>query len=158
MNTSSSRYVMYILINQNLQISKGEIATQVAKISANIIDEIVSNAFTISNNTGYKLSDLSSDITCYLANIKDIERRNILSNYVHYTRWKKDNSEIIVLKASEEMLLSLIHLETNCMKLLADPISTLNAGKTKIPAYSLTAVGFFPRNNLKEKMAKFKLL
>ena len=154
----SSKYVMYILINNNLKLSKIEIATQIGKITGIIIDEILTSSFTIPNKLGFTLNELCIASICVnITNISN-DQKNILSDYCHYMRWKQSNGEIIILKTEEEELKRLIHTEPKCRSLVSGPISTRNVRKTLILPYSLIGVGFFPRNDLYDKMTKYKLL
>jgi peptidyl-tRNA hydrolase len=54
------------------------------------------------------------------------------------------------LKASEEQLKSLLNEP--------ESVHIIDAGKTQIAKDSLTVIGFYPCNNLKEKFKYFKLL
>lgn len=124
---SKDQIVMYIIINNDLNMAKGKIASQTAHISGIIADEILRSA--LSNPTKEQLDD-----------------------YKLYDKWMKDDMyKKIVLKASEKQLLEFIKTEKKCRYVI-------DAGLTQIAPNSLTVVGFFPRNDLKDKFKNFKLL
>jgi PTH2 family peptidyl-tRNA hydrolase len=121
-------YVMYILINTDLKMEKGKIASQVGHVVGHITEEIMKGIIG-----GAPSSDKMED-------------------YQHYTRWSKHGHyKKIVLKATEAELKEFIATETKCRYVI-------DAGKTQIAPNSLTVVGFFPRPDMAEKMKKFKLL
>lgn len=75
-----------------------------------------------------------------------------MEDYQHYENWiKKDMYTKVVLKATEAQLRQEIATEKKCRYII-------DAGRTQIAPNSLTVVGFFPRNDLEEKMKQYKLL
>lgn len=75
-----------------------------------------------------------------------------LEDYQNYENWiRKDMYTKVVLKATEPEMRYALATEKKCRFII-------DAGRTQIAPNSLTVVGFFPRNDLEEKMKKFKLL
>lgn len=122
----SKRYVMYILVNNDLKMDKGKIAAQVGHVIEKITEEIFTNRF---------LTALTLEAQ---------------QDYQHRENWKLYGRTKIVLKASQNELIELIDTE-KCRYIL-------DAGRTQVAPNSLTVVGFYPRNDLSEKMSKYKLL
>jgi peptidyl-tRNA hydrolase len=105
-------------------------------------------------------ADVNKDADLDTDTDPDTETENILTDsdidafcdYIYYMRWCKYDGHVkIVLKASEADINGLIATETK-YKYIRD------AGRTQIAPNSLTVLGFFPRDDLKEKMTKYKLL
>ena len=70
--------------------------------------------------------------------------------YLRYLQWKRTGHAKIILKATQEQIVSFIgHPET---------MYILDEGKTQIAPDSLTVLGFYPSATLKEQFKNFKLL
>jgi len=120
-------YMMYILVNNDLKMGKGKIASQVGHAVGLIIEDIIRNALETPTPDG-------------------------LSDYQMFLKWKNNCSyKKIVLKASENDLLHFIDTEKKCRYVL-------DAGRTQIAPGSLTVVGFYPRNDMADKLKTFSLL
>ena len=75
-----------------------------------------------------------------------------MQDYQHYKNWiKKDMYTKVVLKATEAEMRNIIKTENKCRYII-------DAERTQIAPDSLTVVGFFPRNDLEEKMKGYNLL
>ncbi|AYV77461.1 MAG: putative peptidyl-tRNA hydrolase 2, mitochondrial-like [Dasosvirus sp.] len=118
-------FVMYIVVNNDLGMGKGKIASQVGHVVGLITEDIIRSA--------YECDDVSNNI-----------------DYMNYMKWKKGCAKI-VLKASEQEILKIIAGESKARCIM-------DAGRTQIAKNSLTVLGFFPRNDLREKMKSYKLL
>lgn len=70
--------------------------------------------------------------------------------YSRYVRWKGSGHAKIILKATEEQIKSFIGEP--------ETMYVIDAGRTQIAPNSLTALGFYPSANLKEKFSQYKLL
>ena len=70
--------------------------------------------------------------------------------YARYMVWKATGHAKVILKASQEQI----------EQLIGEPESMYirDAGRTQIAPNSLTVLGFYPSNTLKEKFKDFKLL
>ena len=70
--------------------------------------------------------------------------------YTRYMQWKATGHAKVILKASQEQI----------DQLIKEPESLYirDAGKTQIAPNSLTVLGFYPSNTLKEKFKDLKLL
>jgi PTH2 family peptidyl-tRNA hydrolase len=116
---------MYILVNNDVKMGKGKIAGQVGHVVGLITEEIVHNYY--------------------------VERTDsTIEAYNRYLSWKKKGHAKIILKATEEEMVSLIQ-EKECVYIK-------DAGKTQIAPNTLTVVGFYPNVELKEKFNHLKLL
>ena len=157
---------MFILVNTDLKMEKGKIASQVGHVVGIITEHIIRTAYEISIKKNFPLSKLSSEYTdnmnAYVDTNTDSdsdidivltdEDIDAFCDYIYYMRWCKYDGHIkIILKATEAEIKSMITTETK-YKYIRD------AGRTQIASNSLTVLGFFPRDDLKEKMAKYKLL
>lgn len=112
---------MYILFNNDLQISKGQIVTQCCHITQVITDELVSKC--------YELTPPPQEC-------------------LNYMKWKLSPTTI-VLKATQEQL--------NQLKCLEHARCFYDSGN-RIPDNSLTCVGFFPCDNMKDMVKDYRLL
>lgn len=122
-------YVMYILVNTDLKMGTGKIAGQVGHVVGLITEHIITSAKTKTN----------------CPNHEEIE------DYEYFVNWcNKSMYTKVILKATRAEL-DILKTEKKC-------IAVYDAGRTQIPANNLTVVGFFPRNGLREKFSKFKLL
>jgi PTH2 family peptidyl-tRNA hydrolase len=116
---------MYILVNNDVKMGKGKIAGQVGHVVGLITEEIVQNYY--------------------------VERTDsTIEAYNRYLSWKKKGHAKIILKATEEEIMSLIQ-KKECVYIK-------DAGKTQIAPNTLTVVGFYPNVELKEKFNHLKLL
>jgi PTH2 family peptidyl-tRNA hydrolase len=116
---------MYILVNNDVKMGKGKIAGQVGHVVGLITEEIVQNYY--------------------------VERTDsTIEAYNRYLSWKKKGHAKIILKATEEEMVSLIQ-KKECVYIK-------DAGKTQIAPNTLTVVGFYPNVELKEKFNHLKLL
>lgn len=70
--------------------------------------------------------------------------------YLRYVKWKSSGHAKIILKATEEQIKSFIGEP--------ETMYVIDAGRTQIAPNSLTALGFYPSANLKEKFSQYKLL
>jgi peptidyl-tRNA hydrolase len=122
-------------------------------------DQIVMYIF-INNELGMNKGKIASQAAHVTGIIVDEILRSSFNNptkesledYNFYDKWmKNDMYKKIVLRASKEQLLELIKTEKKCRYVI-------DAGLTQIPPNSLTVVGFFPRNDLREKFKTFQLL
>lgn len=119
--------VMYIIVNNDLKMEKGKIASQVGHVIQSIVEEIL--------ETNYKRTT--------------IENTN---DYILYQDWKTNgHCKKIVLKGTKDQLLKMIEENKKCRYVI-------DMGLTQIYPNSLTVIGFFPRNDLQNKLAHFKLL
>jgi peptidyl-tRNA hydrolase len=165
-NEQKPRNQMFILVNTDLKMEKGKIAAQVGHVVGIITEHIIRTAYEISIKKNFPLNKLASeysdDMNAYADTNTDSdtdtdetltdEDIDAFCDYIHYMRWCKYDGHVkIVLKATEAEINSLIASETK-YKYIRD------AGKTQIAPNSLTVLGFFPSDILKEKMANFKLL
>jgi peptidyl-tRNA hydrolase len=122
---------MYILVNSDLNMGKGKIAGQVGHVVGVIVEEIIRNSY-------------------------ELPTQESLIDYTYYQKWIKNNAFTkVVLKATETELRNFINTEKKC-RYIIDVCRT--HWETKEANDSLTGVGFFPRDDLEEKMSKFKLL
>lgn len=81
---------------------------------------------------------------------KSYESDTVSKEYLRYVKWKHTGHAKIILKATQEQITSFIgHSES---------MYILDAGRTQIAPDSLTVLGFYPSNNLKEQFKNFKLL
>jgi PTH2 family peptidyl-tRNA hydrolase len=121
---------MYFVVNADLKKMKnGKTAAQVAHVAGMITEEIMRNYF----EHGRPSEDAIID-------------------YDNYQEWKINNQFAkVVLRAPEAELLNLIGTEKKC-RFVRD------AGRTQIAENSLTVVGFFPRNDIGDKLKNYKLL
>ncbi len=78
------------------------------------------------------------------------EQFTISNEYLTFMKWNK-NCTKIVLKATTEQLLELLQLPNS--RGFYD-----NNNMTQVPSNSLTAIGFFPSNNMDNIISKYKLL
>jgi len=132
-------YVMYILVNNDLKMGKGKIASQVGHVVGLIVEDIMRNA----------LESKTDDV---LDSTRGIGKSSANEDYQMFLEWKKNyGHKKIVLKAKEEDLTNFIKTEQKCCYIL-------DAGKTQIAPKSLTVVGFYPRNDQAEKFKNFSLL
>ena len=122
---NADNIIMYILINNDLNMKKGKIASQVGHVVGIITEEIIRKSL-------------------------ECPTKKYVRDYLLYNTWIQNGHAKIVLKASEKELQELIKTE-DCRYII-------DAGRTQIAPNSLTVVGFFPRDDLKEKMREFKLL
>lgn len=117
-----NKHVMYILINNDLKMSSGKIASQVGHVVQLIIEEIVSDSY---------------------------EKFTITDIYNDYIKWKKDCVKI-VLKASDKQMQELIkHKKARYI---------IDNGLTQVEPNSLTAIAFFPCNDMHDFFKDYKLL
>jgi PTH2 family peptidyl-tRNA hydrolase len=83
-------YVMYILVNSDLSMSKGKIAGQVGHVVGVITAELFKNVYE--NST-----------------------KEYLDDFFHYENWVKDNMYTkVILKAKESELKKFIATESKC--------------------------------------------
>lgn len=119
----SEDYTMYILVNNDLNMGKGKIASQVGHVVEKITAKI-------------------------LQSFQDIKKpKQFMEDYINYT---KSGNKKIILKGTQEQLQQFI-TDT-------DSFHIIDAGKTEIPAGSLTVIGFLPSNKNKNRFSEFKLL
>lgn len=81
---------------------------------------------------------------------KSYESDVVSDEYLRYIKWKNTGHAKIILKATEEQITSFIGYP--------ESLYILDVGRTQIAPNSLTVLGFYPSNNLKEKFKNFKLL
>jgi peptidyl-tRNA hydrolase len=81
----STPLVMYIIVNNDIQMGKGKIASQ----------------------TGHVIQDIVEDIM-----IKKYESKKKLGICIDYDTWKNEGSKKIVLKATKEELIKLLALDS----------------------------------------------
>lgn len=102
----------------------------------------------IAGQVGHVVGIITEEI---IRNVYENPSVETLDDYQHYTNWiRKDMYTKVVLKASEADLRQEIATYEKCRYII-------DAGRTQIPANSLTVVGFFPRDD-EDKMKKYKLL
>lgn len=132
-NENDSDVVMYILVNNDLGMGKGKIAGQVGHVVGMIVEEIIMKY--IEKNSSQK---------------KSSQDKKLSDSYTRYLKWKKTGHTKIILKATEEQIKSFI----------GEPESAyvLDMGKTQIAPDSLTVIGFYPSDKLKNKFKNYKLL
>ena len=135
-------YVMYIFVNNDLQMSKGKIASQVGHVVQKIIEDIYENK-TINQTINKTINKTINQTINQTINKKKIDIFN------RYNNWK-NGSKKIILRAS---YLELLELQQE-----SEAVSIYDAGKTQINANSLTCIGFYPSCYNQEKFKKFKLL
>lgn len=120
---NSKEFVMYIFVNNDLNMGKGKIAAQVGHIVEIMIEELVK------------------------AELTSTKKKSFLEDY---NTWKRTGRKKIILKATEEEIKQLSHLDgAHCV---------VDAGLTQIPSGSMTVVGFLPSGTKKDMFGKFKLL
>lgn len=78
------------------------------------------------------------------------ESSSVNQIYINYQKWKKTGHGKIILKATQQQILDLID-EPNTVVIIDE-------GRTQISPGSMTVLGFYPSNNLKNKFKGFKLL
>ena len=80
------------------------------------------------------------------------EERDIIATeaYERYISWKKKGHAKIILKATEEQMKLFLN-DMEC-------VYVRDAGKTQIAPNTLTAIGFYPSTELKDKFKHLKLL
>lgn len=125
-------YVMYIFINSDLSMSKGQIAAQCCHITQLITEDLVKKS--------YEMYPAPSE--CF-----------------DYMKWK-NNPTTIILKANTEQLNSIKNL-TNHPNLsnisnLPNPVCFYDSGN-RISEPSLTAVGLYPSSNYHDMVKNYKL-
>ena len=82
---------------------------------------------------------------------KSYERsKGIPDCYQRYMIWKATGHTKVILKATQEQIIKLIEEP--------ESIYIRDAGKTQIAPDSLTVLGFYPSDTLKDKFKNFKLL
>lgn len=81
----STPLVMYIIVNNDIQMGKGKIASQVGHVIQDIVEDII---------------------------IKKYESKKTLGVCYDYTIWKNEGSKKIVLKATKEELMKLLTLDS----------------------------------------------
>jgi Uncharacterized conserved protein len=70
--------------------------------------------------------------------------------YKNYMEWKDKKSPKIIIKATTDQLKELMKLDNCC--------HIIDAGRTQIPANSLTVVAFYPGKFDTELLEKYKIL
>lgn len=94
MDSSHASYTMYILVNNDLKMGKGKIASQVGHVVGHIIEDILRNA--LENPTADGLTD-----------------------YKMFLQWKNNHgNKKIVLKSTENDLINFIKTEKKCRYVL----------------------------------------
>ncbi len=75
------QYYMYVLVNDDLKMGKGKIASQVGHVVGLITEEIIRKSY---------------------------ESSKVPESYMRYAKWKKTGHAKIILKASQEQITSFI--------------------------------------------------
>lgn len=127
----SNELRMYILVNKNLAMGKGKIASQTAHAVQRIVHQI-------------------------LTDIKKSPSVETAEDYTKYMEWTerggKTGGKTIVLNAPyEEMINFLDEKKYKC-------VCINDGGLTQVDPGSLTVIGFYPTNNPTFDVKKFKLL
>jgi peptidyl-tRNA hydrolase len=143
-------YVMYIFVNNDLQMSKGKIASQVGHVVQKIIEDIYENK-TINQTINKTINQTINKTINKTINqtINQTINKKKIDIFNRYNNWK-NGSKKIILRAS---YLELLELQQE-----SEAVSIYDAGKTQINANSLTCIGFYPSCYNQEKFKKFKLL
>lgn len=126
--SNRSNIKQYFVVNGDLHMGKGKIASQVAHACGVITEEI-----TRWLHCEWRLHPEQDDYT------------------EKYQEWRFHMTKI-VLVAPEKELRYLIGQYPNCCRYIVD------AGLTQIPENSLTVIGFFPGAPVKDVLKDFKLL
>jgi len=122
---------MYILVNKNLAMGKGKIASQTAHAVQLIVHRIITNM----------IRSPSVETT---------------SDYLKYIEWMElggnTGGKTIVLNVPyEEMINFLDEKKNKC-------VCIMDGGLTQVAPGSLTVIGFYPTDNVNFDVKKFKLL
>ena len=120
-------FTMYIIINKDLSMGKGKIASQ----TGHAVHIMVHNILT--NKNGDELAKL---------------------NFVKYTKWNNKGSKTIVLNVPFDKMKEMLANEKYTNKC----VYVCDAGRTQVEPGSVTAIGFYPADDLMEDMKEFKLL
>jgi PTH2 family peptidyl-tRNA hydrolase len=120
----SEQLYMYVLVNNDLGMGKGKIAGQVGHVVGLLTEEIIRKSYE--------------------------SRKGAHDCYHRYMIWKNTGHAKIILKATQEQILSLIGQP--------ESIYILDAGRTQIAPDSLTVIGFYPSKELRDKFKDYKLL
>lgn len=136
------KLVEYILVNKELNMSVGKIASQVAHVQT-----VIDNKIFELDDKIYFLSEeiLDEDIM----DTRFAKEKELINNYYD---WLYSGSQTkIILRAKEKDLLKAIDMGAVYIR---------DNGLTEIPSGSLTVVGFFPqpKDNLVDFTKKFQLL
>lgn len=119
----ADEWTLYIIVNAELKMGKGKIASQVGHVTEMIVEKIFNPKNPIH------------------------ESKRLITNYKNYAA---NGRKKIVLKASQQ--------ELERLSRESDAIYVIDAGRTQIPANSMTVVGFLPSNRNSDRFKQFKLM
>jgi len=87
-----------------------------------------------------------------IRNSYEVPTKESMIDFQYYQKWiKNDAFTKIVLRATEDELRQLLNTEKKCRYII-------DASRTHNSSRDLTVVGFFPRDDMEERMSKFRLL
>ncbi|XP_002160807.1 peptidyl-tRNA hydrolase 2, mitochondrial-like [Hydra vulgaris] len=110
-NEPSSKYVMYILVNNDLRMSKGKISAQVGHVVGVITEEILTNAFVNPS-------------------------KESLEDYKKYKLWTKDDKFAkIVLRAQEKDLINFIGTEKKRRYIIDQGVTQIKPGSLTVVGF-----------------------
>jgi PTH2 family peptidyl-tRNA hydrolase len=123
--------VMYIMINKDLSMGKGKIASQVAHGVHQVVHTIIE--IYISESESMKTNGSSAK-----------------EDYDNYALWCVTGAKTVVLNVPYNEMVK--YIDNYKCKYIRD------AGRTQVEPGSLTCIAFYPTNSLKDEMKKYKLL
>ena len=126
---AEEKYIMYILVNSDIKMKPGKTVSQACHVVQVITEKIITNAY-------------------------ELPTEESMIDFSYYKQWVKDNSFTkVVLKATTDELIQLIEC-SKTSKIKLEVIEDTYRTEQK----HITAVAFYPRNDLKEMMSHYKLL
>jgi len=131
----SDEMIMYIMINKNLSMGKGKIVSQTAHAVHHIVHQIIENYISIPESP-----------------TEDQSITEAKADYAKYVNWCTSGRKTVALNVPYEEMIKYTDNDKYKHKAIRD------AGKTQVDPGSLTVIGFYPTNDLKAEMKKFKLL
>lgn len=137
--TLPEEMVMYILINKDLLMGKGKIVSQASHAVHYVVHQILEKYINNSNLSDDSMTtfDNSSNQNQHIVNAKE--------DYAKYCEWTLNGAKTIALNVPANQMMK--YVDNNLYKC----ICIRDSG-------SLTCIGFYPTNNLKAEMKKYKLL
>lgn len=120
---STDELVMYLIVNDSLQMSPGKMAAQVGH-AVDLLCEMQSDYGSIC--TGYQLgyTDCSSETFSYSRLQEEL-----------FKQWRQQSRAKIILKANE--------IEWEKLKIIAE-VKVQDEGRTEVAPGSITVLGFWP--------------
>lgn len=98
-------YKMYILVNDDLKMGKGKIASQVGHVVGEITERIIRNSY------------------------ESLER--VPQTYIDYQKWKKTGQGKVVLKATQQQIFNWMH-EANTVLITDEGKTQILPGSTTV--------------------------